>query len=170
MHIQEIRSLLAQRTVPYELLERMMESDGGEAFETDGPASGLSIAEAEASVGELPKDYRDWIARFGAACTQDESVIVYGISISTYKSLRRPGKRGLEIATLEEGDDVRILGKEGSVASTQYDDWYPCFGSFMTSLLCERNPRLLAEFEEELGRLPVSHPPRRSGGDRSQGR
>ena len=152
----DIRKILAQRTVPYETLERMMDFDAGEVFETDGPTSEQAISETESLSGKLPNDYRRWIARFGAACTHDETVIVYGVSISEYKLLREPREVGLEIACLDEGDDLRILDKHGCVFSTGYDESYPCFSSFLASLLCGRSLRVEQEFKEELGRLPTT--------------
>ena len=151
--MDEVFDLLAARTVTPELLDRMMEEDGGEFLSVDIPPTEEDIAKVESAVGALPSDYRRWVARYGAAATPNETGIIFGVSISGYKTLRpsAPGG-GLEVASFEEGDDVRFLDAEG-VSSSAYDDWYPCFSSFVAAVLCSGNPRVWDAFAAQLRAL-----------------
>lgn len=144
--------LLATKRVPSELLAMMMTEDNEETLSVDVPPSGADMDAMEAKVGPLPPDYREWIARFGAASTPNETGIIYGVSVSGYKNLRPPIDGSLEIASFDEGDDVRTLDDEG-VSSSAYDDWYPCFSSFAAAVLCAGNPRVWSKFESELRAL-----------------
>jgi hypothetical protein len=148
--MDEVFDLLATKRVPSELLSRMMATDNGEFLAVDIPPAAGEIQKIEAAVGVLPADYREWIARFGAAATPNETGIIYGVSVSRYKNLRPAvASSALEIASFEEGDDVRTLDAEG-VSSSTYDDWYPCFSSFVAAVLCTGNPRVWKAFEDEL--------------------
>ncbi|MEM1416382.1 MAG: SMI1/KNR4 family protein [Myxococcota bacterium] len=141
--------LLATRRVPSELLARMMAEDNEKVLTVDLPPSKSQVEALEAAVGALPADYREWIRRFGAAATPKETGIIFGISVSHYKNLWPPVDGSLTIAHFEEGDDVRTLNAEG-VVSSGYSDWYPCFSSFVASVLCAGNPLVWRRFEHEL--------------------
>jgi hypothetical protein len=71
--MDEVFDLLATKRVPSELLSRMMATDNGEFLAVDIPPAAGEIQKIEAAVGVLPADYREWIARFGAAATPNET-------------------------------------------------------------------------------------------------
>ena len=150
-----ISDVLSKRRVPAELLTRMMQADAGQLLEPDMPPAPGALDELEAQLGELPADYREWIARFGAASTPDESGIIFGLSVSSYKTLGPRVGEALQVASFDEGDDRRYLDEEGGVASTSDDAWYPCFASFVAAVLCQGNAALREQFASELEALEV---------------
>ena len=146
--------LLETRVVPLSMLHRMMRADGGVFLSVDLPPTQRAVREAERQLGELPADLREWVAEYGSGAMPNESGLIFGVSVSNYKSLGLFHEGCLVVGSFDEGDDLRYIDSDGGIASTDHGEWYPSFSSFVAAVLCMGNGAVLDEFVQEIRELP----------------